>query len=88
MDEEYFRHGVTPEELAEARRYSMSIDWSSADKAFLASFPDVPGIRTHGATREEAAERGEEVIVMWLTAMRDAGRPVPPPLARVKNVAV
>ncbi len=88
MDEEYFQHGVTPEELADARRYCMSIDWSSEDEAFLASFPDVPGVRTHGATREEAAERGEEVIVMWLTAMRDAGRSVPSPSANAKRVAV
>jgi predicted RNase H-like HicB family nuclease/DNA-binding XRE family transcriptional regulator len=80
MDAEYASYGVTPEELAEARRYGMAIDWSPEDKAFLASFPDVPGVVTHGATREEAAERGEEVIVMWLTAMRDTGLPVPPPV--------
>ena len=74
---------VTPEELAEARRYSMCIDWSPEDEVFIASFPDVPFVRTHGATREEAVERGEEVIVAWLTAMRDAGYTVTPPKIRV-----
>ena len=74
---------VTAEELAEARRYSMCIDWSPEDEVFIASFPDVPFVRTHGATREEAAERGEEVIVAWLTAMKDAGHPVIPPKIRV-----
>ena len=79
MDKAFEECGVSPEELAQARRYGMSIDWSQEDEAFLVSFPDVPGVMTHGATREEAAERGEEVIVMWLTAMIDAGRPIPPP---------
>jgi putative transcriptional regulator len=35
---------------------------------------------THGATPEEAAERGEEAIIAFLTAMHDAGYPVPAPL--------
>lgn len=73
------RPDVSAEERAEVRRYGMSIDWSSEDEAFIASFPDVPFVRVHGATREEAAERGEEVIVAWLTALRDAGFPIPPP---------
>ncbi len=74
---------LTPEELAEARRYSICIDWSAEDGVFIASFPDVPFVRTHGATREEAAERGEEVIVAWLTAVKYAGHPVTPPKIRV-----
>jgi predicted RNase H-like HicB family nuclease len=73
---------VTPEELVQARRYSMCIDWSLEDEVFIASFPDVPFVRTHGATREEAAERGEEVIVAWLTAMKDTCCPVMPPRIR------
>lgn len=31
------------------------------------------------ANRAEARERGEELIVAWLTAMRDAGYLVTPP---------
>ena len=74
---------VTPEELEEARHYGVNIDWSPEDGVFIASFPDVPFVRTHGATREEAAERGEEVIVAWLTAMKDAGYSVSIPKVRV-----
>jgi predicted RNase H-like HicB family nuclease len=73
------RSDVTTEELADARRYTMRIDWSPEDEVFIASFPDVPFVRAHGATREEAAQQGEEVIVAWLTAMKDAGFPVTPP---------
>ena len=70
---------VTLDELAEARQYGMCIDWSPEDGVFIASVPDVPLVRTHGATREEAAERGQELIVAWLTGMKDAGFPVPTP---------
>jgi DNA-binding transcriptional regulator YiaG len=59
----------------------MEIVWSPADEAFLARFPDIPGAVTHGATRAEAAAMGDEVIVAWHTAMKDAGRPIPPPLS-------
>ncbi len=76
------RSDVTPEELAEARRYSMCVDWSPEDGVFIASFPDVPFVRTPPATREEAVERGEEVIVAWLTAMKDAGYSVTAPKIR------
>jgi antitoxin HicB len=70
---------VTAAELAEARRYRMVIAWSPDDDVFIVSFPDAPGVMTHGATREEAAEMAEDAIVTWLTAMRDAGLPVPHP---------
>jgi predicted RNase H-like HicB family nuclease len=76
---------VTPEELAEARRYSMRIDWSPEDEVFIASFPDLPFVRSHAASREEAFARGEEVIVAWLTAMRDAGYAVAPPIMANQN---
>jgi predicted RNase H-like HicB family nuclease len=74
--------GVTSHELAEAQRHSMCIDWSPQEEVFIVSFPDVPLMRTHGATREEAVERGEAVIVAWLTAMKDADHRVTPPKIR------
>lgn len=70
---------ATPEERAEARRYRMIISWSPEDDAFLASFPEAPGVVTHGETRVEAALQGEDAILGWLTSQRDAGRPIPPP---------
>jgi predicted RNase H-like HicB family nuclease len=61
----------------------MCIDWSPVDEIFIARFPGVPFVRTHGATHEEAAERGEELIVAWLTGMKDAGHSIAPPKIRV-----
>jgi putative transcriptional regulator len=88
MDSEQGYEDVTPDELAAARGYPMEIVWSPADEAFLARFPDVPGVVTHGATREEAAAMGDEVIVAWYTAMKDAGRPIPLPHVDARPVRV
>jgi predicted RNase H-like HicB family nuclease len=53
---------LTPDELAEARRYSVRLVWSREDEAYLVSVPEIPGLRTHGATHEEAVAVGEEAI--------------------------
>lgn len=79
MDDSVDRSELTPEELAEARPYPLLIEWSPEDDAFIVSVPDMPGVRTHGATREEAAAMGDEVVAVVLGYLRDAGRPVPPP---------
>jgi len=57
----------------------MEVEWSPEDEVFVVSFPDAPGVMTHGATREEAVAQGEDAIITWLTAHRDAGLAVPPP---------
>lgn len=79
MDDEVDRSEVTPEELAAARPYPLLIEWSPEDEAFIVSVPDLPGVRTHGATREEAAEMGDEVVAIVLSYLQGAGRPIPPP---------
>ena len=53
-------------EWAKVRRYAMVIEWSDEDQLFLVSLPDFPGAHTHGRTRSEAAEMGEEVIALLL----------------------
>ena len=76
---------VAAEELDEARRYSMEIEWSPDDEVFVVRFPDAPGVVTHGATREAAVAQGEDAIITWLTAHRDAGLPVPAPAVTARN---
>jgi putative transcriptional regulator len=79
---------VNAEELAEARHYAMEIEWSPEDEVFVISFPDAPGVMSHGATREEATVMGEDAIITWLTGLRDAGLPVPPPSIKANHVTV
>lgn len=87
MDDGVDRSPVTPAELAEARRYPVLVEWSEEDEVFLAGSPDLPGVRTHGATREEAAAMGEEAIAVWLSAMRGMGWSLPPPQDQARTPA-
>ncbi len=68
-------HSVSPEYT----RYSMTIEWSDEDNAYIVTVPELPGCRTHGATHAEAVAMGEEAIAGWIEAARTWGRPVPPP---------
>lgn len=79
MENRHTYDNVSAEELAEARRYAIEIEWSPEDEVFVVSVPDAPGVMTHGATREEAAAMGDDAIITWLTALHDADLPVPPP---------
>ena len=80
MSDELSERELSPEELAEAHRYALVIEWSPEDDAFVVSVPDIPGIHTHGPTREGAAAAGDQVLALWLSARRRAGRAVPSPV--------
>jgi predicted RNase H-like HicB family nuclease len=72
---------VSDEELALARRYPMVVYWSAEDGAYVATFPGLQGIGISGKTAAEAARKGEEIIVNYVTALLDAGRELPEPIA-------
>lgn len=66
---------------AQHPRYSMVIEWSDENQAFMVSIPEFPGNYTHGDTYEEAVKQGEDLIeslIMW--AQQD-GKPLPQPRA-------
>jgi predicted RNase H-like HicB family nuclease len=79
----HITHGaeVSDEELALARRYPMIVHWSPEFGAYVAEFPGLPGIGISGKTAAEAARKGEEIIVNYVTALLDAGLPLPEPVA-------
>ncbi|MEA5571565.1 type II toxin-antitoxin system HicB family antitoxin [Calothrix sp. UHCC 0171] len=64
-------------------RYSMVLQWSDEDELFLVTIPEfsdrVVMPCTHGKTREEAINNGEEVIEMYLEAWETEGEPIPEP---------
>ena len=74
------RENLSEAERANTRRYAIVIDWSHDDQLFLVSIPDFPGAHTHGRTRAEAAEMGEEVIALLLDGETN------PPAARFTAV--
>jgi predicted RNase H-like HicB family nuclease len=71
----------TAEELAEASRYEIVIQWSEGDQVYIASVPELPGAITHGDSPAEAAEKVVEVAAHWIYGTRQQGLTVPPPRA-------
>jgi len=64
-------------------RYSMLIEWSDRDQAYLVTLPEwtdrlaMPA--THGATYAEAATSGQELLEMMLADVKERSRPAPAP---------
>lgn len=59
--------------------YSMFIQWSERDQAFLVNVPELPGCKTHGDTYEEALKNAQEVIELWIEDAQAHGETVPAP---------
>jgi predicted RNase H-like HicB family nuclease len=74
-------------------RWSMLIQWSDEDNAFLVTLPEWEGRYhnpvTHGDTYQQAVERGVEVLAMIVEIATERGEslPVPRVYAEVANVA-
>jgi predicted RNase H-like HicB family nuclease len=69
--------------MSDARydHYSMVIEWSDEDQAYIVTVPELPGCRTHAASYEEAVAQGRDAIESWITAREASGRSIPPPRA-------
>ncbi len=63
--------------------YSMVIEWSDTDQAYIVSLPEWTGIAlqpvTHGDTYEEAVKNGHEVLEMLIEDANQDGIPLPAP---------
>ncbi len=70
----------TSDELAEASRYPVVIEWSEEDAVFLAWSPGLRGTTVHGNTSAEALEKSTEAIANWISGMRKVGQPIPAPI--------
>ena len=64
----------------------MFIQWSEEDQVYIVTVPELPGLKTHGETYEEAARNGQEVIELWVDANEEWGRPIAPPRVLVSEV--
>jgi len=62
-----------------ANRYSMVVEWSDEDDAYIVTVLELPGCRTHGATREEAVRQGANAIETWLGGVWNDGDVPPAP---------
>lgn len=61
-------------------RYSMVIQWSDEDDAYIVSLPEWSNlIHTHGDTYDEALQRGKELLEGLMASRREHGEPLPDP---------
>ena len=63
--------------------YTMVIQWSEEDNAYIVTVPELPGCITHGSTYEEAVSQGRDAIESWIDASMAWGHPIPTPGSRV-----
>jgi len=63
--------------------YSMLIEWSEEDQAFLVTLPEwansVMMPATHGSSYSEAVHHGQEVLKMLIDSALQDGDSLPPP---------
>ena len=59
--------------------YSMVLEWDPRDDIYIATVPELPGCRTHGATLEEAVRNGREAMELWIDSARRWGDPITEP---------
>jgi antitoxin HicB len=60
-------------------RYTMLIQWSDEDRAYITTLPEFGGCMTHGETYEDAARMGQEALESLIEAYQADGRPLPEP---------
>lgn len=64
-------------------QYSMVIQWSAQDDAYVVSFPEWEAAghiaHTHGATYEEAVGRGREALELLIESAAEVGAQMPLP---------
>ena len=67
--------------------YSMLIEWSEEDQAYLVTLPEwaerVIMPATHGSTYSEAVQHGQEVLELLMHNAIQDGEPLPPPKTHI-----
>jgi predicted RNase H-like HicB family nuclease len=62
--------------------YHINVFYSDEDGGYIADIPDLDACSAFGQSAEEALAEVEIAKEAWLTAAREAGRPVPQPRYR------
>src|SRR5580704_8187740 len=62
--------------------YHINVFYSDEDAAYVADIPDLEACSALGASPEEALAEVERAKQAWLSAAREAGKPIPEPRYR------
>ena len=60
-------------------QYSMLIQWSDEDDAYVVTLPEFGGCKTHGDTYAQAVKHGQEALESLIDAFQGEGRRLPKP---------
>lgn len=72
--------------IANDLRYTMVIEWSDEDRAFVVTVPELPGCQTHGDSYEDALRQSLEAMADWVEAHQAQGRTPPVPRGQHMDV--
>ena len=77
--------------MSERPRYSMLIQWSDEDRAYLVTLPEwkgrVFGPVTHGDSYEEAIRNGQDALAALIASAEKHGEPLPEPHTFAASIA-
>ncbi|MBI2794000.1 MAG: type II toxin-antitoxin system HicB family antitoxin [Ignavibacteria bacterium] len=59
--------------------YTMIVEWSDDDDAFIVTIPEFRNAKTHGATYEEATKMGLDLIETLAEFYNETGAPISKP---------
>lgn len=66
--------------MSEQPRYSIVIEWSEEDQAYIVSLPEWGNlVHTHGDSYDEALHRGKELIEVLIVTRQQQGESLPVP---------
>jgi antitoxin HicB len=75
--------------VSERLHYSMVVQWSDEDQAYLVTLPEWEGRVfnpiTHGDSYEQAVEHGHEALAALVAAARQRDEPLPEPHTRARS---
>ncbi len=62
--------------------YHINVFYSDEDRGYIADIPDLEACSAFGSSPERAVAEVTKAKEAWLTAAREAGRPIPAPRYR------
>jgi antitoxin HicB len=67
-------------DMTDTPRYSMVIEWSDEDDAYIVSLPEWGDlVHTHGESYAEAVARGQELLEALIASRQEHGEALPAP---------
>ena len=67
--------------MNDSARYIKIVEWSDEDQCFVGQCPGIIGPCCHGDDEAEVYAQLCRIVDEWLSALKNDGKPLPPPTA-------